>query len=113
MAAKGDRVVPAWAVHPGEILREELLERRIEQENFARHIGVKPSYLDDFIKGKHNLSNELALKLERALGISYKTWMELHNGYIYDRKAIEERERKSRLSYEQDCDKIVKGVLHS
>ena len=31
-----------------------------------------------------NLNDDLAIKLERHLGIPYKTWMDLHNGYMYD-----------------------------
>ena len=36
MATKNDRRVPARAVHPGEILGEELKERGIKQKEFPR-----------------------------------------------------------------------------
>ena len=81
-------LVPARAIHPGEVLREELLERGIKQKEFARMIGVQPTHLNEFIKGKRNLNEDLAFKLEKALGISYKNWMNLHNGYIYDLKKL-------------------------
>ena len=91
MATKSKRLVPARAIHPGEVLREELLERGIKQKDFAQMIGVQPTHLNEFIKGKRNLNEDLAIKLEKALGISYKNWMNLHNGYVYDCKAIEEK----------------------
>lgn len=91
MATKSNRLVPARAIHPGEILREELQERGIKQNEFAQLIGVQPTHLNEFIKGKRNLNEDLAMKLERYLGIPYKSWMNLHNGYVYDCKAIEER----------------------
>ncbi len=108
MATKNNRPVPARAVHPGEILREELLERGIKQKDFAQQIGVQATHLNEFIKGKRDLNEDLAMKLEKSLGIPFKTWMSLHSGYVYDCKAIEERETKEEqtLAYEAECDKI-------
>ena len=105
MATKSKRLVPARAIHPGEVLREELLERGIKQKDFAQMIGVQPTHLNEFIKGKRNLNEELAIKLEKALGISYKNWMNLHNGYIYDCKAIEERksDEQKAVDFENAC----------
>lgn len=94
MVTKNNRPVPVRAVHPGEILREELLERGIKQKDFAQLIGVQATHLNEFIKGKRNLNEDLAIKLEKSLGVPFKTWMSLHNGYVYDCKAIEERESK-------------------
>ena len=75
-------------------MREELLERGIKQKDFARTIGVQPTHLNEFIKGKRNLNEGLAIKLEKALGISYTNWMSLHAGYLYDCKAIEEKKNE-------------------
>ena len=105
MATKSNRLVPVRAIHPGEILREELQERGIKQKEFALLIGVQPTHLNEFIKGKRNLNEDLAMKLEKYLGIPYKSWMNLHNGYIYDCKAIEKRknEKKHAADYEVAC----------
>ena len=62
MATRSNRSVPARAIHPGEILREELLERGIKQKDFAQQIGMQPSHLNAFIKGKRNMSDDLARK---------------------------------------------------
>lgn len=108
MATKNKKLVPARAVHPGEILRYELLERGISQKEFAQMIGVQPTHLNEFIKGKRNLNEALAFKLEKALGISYKNWMSLHNGYIYDCKAIEEKKSDEikAAEFEKACSDI-------
>lgn len=105
MATKSNRLVPARAIHPGEILREELQERGIKQKEFAQLIGVQPTHLNEFIKGKRNLNEDLAMKFERYLGIPFKSWMNLHNGYVYDCKAIEERkiEEERAADYEAAC----------
>ncbi len=87
-ATKSNRLVPVRAIHPGEILREELRERGIKQKDFAQQIGFQATHLNEFIKGKRNLNENLAMKLEKNLDIPYKTWMNLHNGYVYDSKAF-------------------------
>ena len=87
----GEIIIPARATHPGEILREELRERGIGQEEFARKIEVAPRVFDDFINGRRVFSEEFAKKLENHLGIPYTIWMNLQNGYNEDVKAIEER----------------------
>ena len=86
-------------------MREELLERGIKQKEFAQIIGVQPTHLNEFINGKRNLNEEFAIRLEKALGISYKNWMNLHNGYIYDSKVIEERKscEQKAVEFEEAC----------
>lgn len=108
MATKSNRIVPARAIHPGEILREELQERGIKQKDFARAIGVQATHLNEFIKGKRNLNEDLAMKLEAQLGIPYKTWMNLHNGYMYERKVLDEKrtEEQQAFQFEDACASI-------
>ena len=101
MATRSNNPVPVRAIHPGEILREELQERGIKQKDFAQQIGVQPTHLNAFIKGKRNLNEDLAMKLEKHLGIPYEAWMNLQNSYAYDCKAIEQRsiEEQEALAY--------------
>lgn len=109
MATRSNNPVPARAIHPGEILREELQERGLKQKEFAQQIGVLPTHLNAFIKGKRNLNDDLAMKLEKHLGIPYKFWMNLQNSYTYDCKAIEQRsiEEQEALSFEEECSKML------
>lgn len=113
MATRNERLIPARAVHPGEILREELRERGIKQKDFATMIGVQATHLNEFIHGKRNLNEDFAMKLEKQLGIPFDTWMKLHNGYIYDCKAIEEKatEEQEALAYETECSKNLNLTL--
>lgn len=91
METRNNRLVPARAIHPGEVLREELKERGIKQKEFAQMIGVQATHLNEFIKGKRNLNEDLATKFEESLGIPFEAWMNIHYGYIRDCKAIKER----------------------
>ena len=108
MATGNNRLVPVRAIHPGEILREELQERGIKQKDFAKQIGVQATHLNAFIRGKRNLNDDLAMKLESHLGIPYKTWMNLHSGYMYDRKAMDAKqsEEQEAREYEESCASI-------
>lgn len=108
MATRSNRLVPARAIHPGEILREELQERGIKQKDFAQSIGVQATHLNEFIKGKRNLNEDLAMKLESQLGVPYKTWMNLHNGYMYECKALDEKrtEEQYAFQFEDACANI-------
>ena len=108
MATRSNRLVPVRAIHPGEILREELQERGIKQKDFAQAIGMQATHLNEFIKGKRNLNEDLAMKLESQLGIPFKTWMNLHNGYMYECKALDEKrtEEQYALQFEDACANI-------
>ena len=70
METKSKQAVPMQGVHPGEMLREELLERGIKQKEFDEAIGVQATHLNAFIKGKRNLNEDLAIMFEEQLNIS-------------------------------------------
>lgn len=90
-------------------MREELRERGLKQKDFAQQISVQPTHLNAFIKGKRNLNEDLAMKLEKHLGIPFKVWMNLQNSYIYDCKAIELRntEEQAPFSFEKVKDGFI------
>lgn len=54
--------------HPGAIIGGDLRYRKISQKAFADTIGVKPQALNAVITGRRNLTTEMALKIEQALG---------------------------------------------
>ena len=74
-----------FAVHPGKILGEELKARKIKNKDCATAIGMKPPHLSAIIHGTRNITSEIAVKLEKALGISASSWMNLQNIYNIDR----------------------------
>lgn len=69
-------------------------------------IGEESTHLNEFIKGKRNLNEDLAIKLEKHLGIPFKTWMNLHKGYVYDCKALEELFARKKVN-------IIDKYVHS
>lgn len=103
MATNNNRLISNRAIHPGEILREELKERGIKQKDFAQAIGWQATHLSEFINGKRNLNEDLAIRLESHLGIPFKTWMSLHNGYIYECKTLEKRNEEKHILQSQNA----------
>lgn len=81
--------VPARAIHPGEVLREELSERGIDTKDFAKQIDI--TYLDSLLNCEHDIDNDLSCKLEKYLGIPSDVWMNLQNDYINDTISLNNR----------------------
>lgn len=86
-----NNLTPAIAVHPGEIIRDELESRRISQRKLARTISVSPTIINELLQGKRQLNTELALLISAALGIDAEPLIELQTRYnIYQAKRDEE-----------------------
>ncbi|MCC8118164.1 MAG: HigA family addiction module antidote protein [Bacteroidales bacterium] len=96
MERKDKQLVPYRATHPGEIVREELKERKISTKDFAKQIGIPQTHLNDFLHGRKNMTEELAHKLECALGIDAAFWMRFHQRYLQNSRIIAERKQKDR-----------------
>ena len=63
---------------PGEVLLKDYLEPlRISQLAFAERIGVTPARLNEIIKGKRSITPDTALRLERVLGTSTGSWLNM------------------------------------
>ena len=76
-----NNITPFEPTHPGELILDELQCREISQAKFSKQIGIKPSLLNEIIKGKRGINTEMALLLEASLGISAKIWINLQNEY--------------------------------
>ena len=69
------------AVHPGEILQEMLIENGLSQAEFARHLKMDPSKINEICKGRRGISAEMAVMLAKAFGVSAPTWMNLQKNW--------------------------------
>jgi addiction module HigA family antidote len=69
------------AVHPGEVLLDELNERGISQAALASHIGVLSKTINEICRRKRGISAEMAVKLSLALGASPEFWMNLQKNW--------------------------------
>ena len=87
-------LTPFVATHPGEMIKDELKERGMTQKQLAGLTGIKPSVLSETINGKRSWSLNVAVALEKALGIPAEIWMNLQTQYDIDSANIEERNKQ-------------------
>lgn len=85
-----DNITPFVATHPGEMIKDELRERKLTQKQLALETGIKPSVLSETINGKRPVSKNMALALEQTLGIPADIWMNLQTQYDLDSVRIAE-----------------------
>lgn len=88
------KLTPAIATHPGTILADEIEANGYSQIDFAKMIDYKRSQLNEIIKGKRNINAELALLLEKTLGIDADYWMEAQKNYDLDKARIEAKNKQ-------------------
>ena len=69
------------AIHPGEILKEELEARGISQRDFAKTISVSYTMLNEILNGKRNITADFAILIEAALGTPAVHWLNMQARY--------------------------------
>ena len=87
-------LTPVVATHPGELIKDELKERGMTQKQLAAETGIKPSVLSETINGKRSLWLNVAVALEKALGIPADIWMNMQTQYNLDTAQISERDNQ-------------------
>ena len=71
----------ARAVHPGELLKEEVEFRNISQRTLSKNMGMSYNMLNDILNGRRTLTTQSAMLFEAALGISAELLMRLQLDY--------------------------------
>lgn len=69
------------AVHPGEVLGEELKELGISPTEFARQIAVPPNRVGQIIAGKRSVTGDTALRFGHWFGTDPGFWLNLQSQY--------------------------------
>lgn len=76
--------------HPGRVLHDEFMEpARISQYRLAQATGLSQVQIGNIVRGKRGITAETALRLERALGMSAQTWMNLQALYDLEKATVE------------------------
>ena len=65
------------AVHPGEVLKEELDERGVSPTELARRIDVPANRVSQIVAGKRMITTDTALRLGHWFGTDPQFWMNL------------------------------------
>lgn len=69
------------AVHPGEILKDELDGLGVSPTEFARQIDVPPNRVSQIIAGKRAITGDTALRFGHWFGTEPQFWLNLQSAY--------------------------------
>lgn len=69
------------AVHPGEVLKNELEELGVTATEFARQIAVPPNRVGQIIAGKRAVTGDTALRFGHWFGMDPQFWLNLQAQY--------------------------------
>jgi addiction module HigA family antidote len=90
--SKRNRLLPP--VHPGEILREDLMSPLgLSINRLARDLRVPVTRVSEIVNGRRSITADTALRLARYFGNSPQFWLNLQAAY--------DLEVATRLSVEQ------------
>ena len=68
-------------VHPGEVLREEIEERRLSANALSQAIGVPANRITGILNEARTVTPDTALRLARYFGMSAAFWLNLQQAY--------------------------------
>ncbi len=72
------------AIHPGEILADELRELGITPTELARQLAVPPNRITQIIQGRRSITGDTALRLAHWFGTDPQFWLNLQTSYEID-----------------------------
>ena len=81
------------AIHPGEILAEELAILELTPTELARQLKVPANRISQIIQGKRSISGDTALRLGHWFGTSAQFWLNLQS--LYDLRLAQKKVGKS------------------
>lgn len=84
------RGTPKWAIHPGEILREEFLKPLgMSAYELAKRLRVPVPRVNDIVLERRGISADTALRLSRFFGTTDQFWLNLQAAYEISRVKAE------------------------
>jgi addiction module HigA family antidote len=69
------------AIHPGEILGDELAELGISAAALARQIDVPANRISQILRGQRAITGDTALRLGHWFGTTAQFWLNLQMAY--------------------------------
>ncbi len=69
-------------IHPGEILREDVLQPlNLSVNQLAKALAVDTARLNEIVRGRRGITADTALRLARYLGTTPEFWLNLQSNY--------------------------------
>lgn len=76
-----NNMTSSMLIHPGEMIKDEIIARGITQKVLAEKMGVSYTVFNEILNGKRPVTTEYALLLEAALGTDASIWIGLQTEY--------------------------------
>lgn len=76
-----NEMTSSMLIHPGEMIKDEIIARGITQKELAKQMGVSYTVFNEILNGKRPVTTEYALLLEAALGTNASIWIGLQADY--------------------------------
>src|SRR6202163_1265036 len=81
LSLSGKRTMARPAIHPGEILADELNDLEITPTELSRQLSVPPNRISQIIQGKRAITGDTALRLGHWFQTSAQFWLNLQSAY--------------------------------
>ena len=76
-----NNIVSSMLIHPGEMIKDEIVARGLTQKDLAQQMGVSYTVFNEILNGKRPVTTEYALLLGAALGTDANIWLGLQADY--------------------------------
>jgi antitoxin HigA-1 len=70
------------AIHPGEVLAEELEEISVTPTELARQLRVPANRITQIVQSKRAITGDTALRLGHWFGTTAQFWLNLQSAYV-------------------------------
>jgi antitoxin HigA-1 len=90
-------------VHPGLLVKECLDDLGLSVAEAAKGLGITRQQLHNVIAGRSNVTPEMAVRFEKALGSTADTWLRMQMNY----DLAQMRKRASSIVVERFAPKMV------
>lgn len=77
-------LTPAVAIHPGEILKDELTDRGMSQKEFVELSGISQTQLNEILESSRGIDKNIASAIGMAFKMDAVLWLNLQNNYEAD-----------------------------
>ena len=102
MATTKTTFIPIEAIHPTELILDEIKARGIKKKELAERLGMQASNLSRFLRSKEKISPAMSIKLEDAFGIPADYWLGLQLEYERDLEAIRLRNEEETKAIQEE-----------
>ncbi len=78
---KANNLTPAFPIHPGSVLKDEIEYRGISQRRLAKEMGIAVTALNEILNARRPVTAKTALLFEATLGVNAEPLLSMQTEY--------------------------------